>query len=483
MKSKKNFLNYFLIFFGISFFIVFFVYIGGFFYFQNHFLPNTLLNNINISFMKEDDTKVNLEKQYQNYKLTLKDTDETIIGNISVQDIALKVDFSDSINIVLENQTTFLWPISFFSKEENTNVLPDVSYDKEALNILVKSLVVRNSSSKIYPENAYIGNYQSTTKKFEIIPETKGNILEEELVVKTIEEGLSVLKDEISLEECYLVADITAQDLELQEKLNELNKIVQTKITYDWNGEFIVLDGDTISEWIVESEDALFVDTEKIELFVKTNASANDTYGKRRNFTTRMGIELSLPGGAFGWKTDRTSETEALIELINEGSVENREPIYSVKGWKKGKDDIGDSYIEIDLTHQHLYVVENGTVVLETDFVSGDMRKADRITPEGVFGLTYKTLNAVLRGADYSTPVTYWMPFNGNVGMHDATWRSTFGGDIFMTNGSHGCINLPFQMAKQIYEYVSTGSPIICYYYPPGTLQTTPEVNEDIGEQ
>ena len=86
-------------------------------------------------------------------------------------------------------------------------------------------------------------------------------------------------------------------------------------------------------------------------------------------------------------------------------------------------------------------------------------------TPDGVCGITYKTTNAVLRGRDYETPVNYWMPFNGNVGMHDATWRSEFGGDIYLTNGSHGCINLPLDMAAAIYEYMSTGFPVICYYY------------------
>ena len=112
-----------------------------------------------------------------------------------------------------------------------------------------------------------------------------------------------------------------------------------------------------------------------------------------------------------------------------------------------------------------LYLFQNGSIVLETDFVSGNMSKAGCMTPPGVFGLTYKTKNAVLRGADYETPVNYWMPFNGNVGMHDATWRGSFGGTIYLTSGSHGCVNLPLNMAAAIYEYVSTGFPVVCYYY------------------
>ena len=85
-------------------------------------------------------------------------------------------------------------------------------------------------------------------------------------------------------------------------------------------------------------------------------------------------------------------------------------------------------------------------------------------TPGGVFGLTYKTRNAVLRGTNYETPVSYWMPFNGNIGMHDANWRSSFGGDIYQTNGSHGCINMPVNKAKEIYGYVEKNMPVVCYY-------------------
>ena len=132
---------------------------------------------------------------------------------------------------------------------------------------------------------------------------------------------------------------------------------------------------------------------------------------------------------------------------------------------QKGSNDIGNSYVEIDLTNQHLYLFKDGDIVLETDFVSGNMSKADCVTPPGVFGLTYKTRNAILRGTNYETPVNYWMPFNGNVGMHDATWRRAFGGTIYLTSGSHGCINLPLHMAASIYEYVSTGFPVVCYYY------------------
>ena len=95
--------------------------------------------------------------------------------------------------------------------------------------------------------------------------------------------------------------------------------------------------------------------------------------------------------------------------------------------------------------------------------VTGNV-KAGNSTPSGIYILKYKQRDTILRGADYASPVTFWMPFNGGIGIHDASWRSTFGGDIYKTNGSHGCINCPYYLAKDIFNNISLGTPIICYY-------------------
>ena len=113
-----------------------------------------------------------------------------------------------------------------------------------------------------------------------------------------------------------------------------------------------------------------------------------------------------------------------------------------------GKNDYGDSYVEINLTAQHMFLYKDGKLVIDSDFVSGNVSK-NNATPTGAYGVTYTEKNATLRGENYETPVTYWMPFAGNVGMHDAYWRSEFGGSIYKYAGSHGCINLPPEVADK----------------------------------
>ena len=97
-------------------------------------------------------------------------------------------------------------------------------------------------------------------------------------------------------------------------------------------------------------------------------------------------------------------------------------------------------------------------------------RKCLQELPDGIYSLTYKEKDRILRGKkldngkyEYETPVSYWMPFNGGIGFHDANWRSKFGGAIYQTSGSHGCVNLPPAKAAALYDLVYTGIPVICY--------------------
>ena len=119
--------------------------------------------------------------------------------------------------------------------------------------------------------------------------------------------------------------------------------------------------------------------------------------------------------------------------------------------------------MEVNLTAQHLFFYKNGELVVESDFVSGNESRG-WATPAGAYPLTYKQRNAVLKGENYRTPVSYWMPFNGGIGLHDANWRGSFGGSIYKTSGSHGCVNLPPSVAKTIYEGISAGDPVLCYH-------------------
>lgn len=445
-----------------------FLYSRGVYYYKSNFFPQLEVNGVNCGNLTLQEAADRVQRWYEeNYSLRLLDREGEELAVVLPSDIQMVFPVEEELSKILEGQNVYKWFLFVFSEEKDKReivILPQ--YDMAKLEELLEQSGLFDDSCGEAPQDAYISEYQEEEKQFVIVPEREGTLLEREITVACAAEALAGMQDSLDLYEtgCFKMAEITADNEQLKRRLEELNKVAGACITYDWNGTQEILDGELIHQWMVLDGEEITLDEEQVAAYVAQMAKEHDTYGKKRKFVTTTGLTLTLPSGAYGWKTDRNAETAALIELILEGAVTEREPIYTSRGWVKGTDDIGDSYVEINLTDQHLYLYIDGELVLETDFVSGDAANGNS-TPAGVFGLTYKTRNAVLRGPDYETPVNYWMPFNGNIGMHDATWRRSFGGNIYLTNGSHGCINLPLKMAKTIYEYMSTGFPVICYYY------------------
>ena len=159
---------------------------------------------------------------------------------------------------------------------------------------------------------------------------------------------------------------------------------------------------------------------------------------------------------------NNAKERELLTENIKNGETVEKEPEYYQRAAVYGDNDYGNTYVEVDLKNQHMYFYKSGSLVLESDCVTGNPNRGNG-TPKGTYGITYKEREATLVGEDYETPVEYWMPFNGNIGLHDASWRNEFGGNIYKESGSHGCVNLPPSVAKQLYEVISKGDPVFVY--------------------
>ena len=121
------------------------------------------------------------------------------------------------------------------------------------------------------------------------------------------------------------------------------------------------------------------------------------------------------------------------------------------------KEAAGDTYIDIDLENQHVTYYENGVAIIECDCVSGDESEG-RSTPKGTYQIETMVNGKYLIGPTWYSWVDYWMRFNGTIGLHDATWRSKFGGTIYKKNGSHGCVNIPHDVAEKIFKRVSVGT-------------------------
>ena len=165
---------------------------------------------------------------------------------------------------------------------------------------------------------------------------------------------------------------------------------------------------------------------------------------------------------------------ETLLANVESGETISREPVY-VKGKtaaSHGAQVWGSTYAEVDLTNQKMWYVKDGEVLMSADVVTG-LPKGGRSTPAGVYTILERMQNKVLRGnlrpdgtREYETPVKYWMRVTySGVGFHDATWQSSFGGNVYTYRGSHGCINMSYSDAGKLYELIQVGDPVIMHYY------------------
>ncbi|MBD5492616.1 MAG: L,D-transpeptidase family protein [Lachnospiraceae bacterium] len=448
------------------------VYIVGLGRYQSCFLNGTVIDEVDVSGMSISE----LEEEIGKYSLRVieRQADGTTLEEeIPGSEIGLSYISTEPLQAVLQGQNSFLW----FVKQDAVYEMEDMfHYEEAALEERIGGLVGFQKEFIQEPTDAYIADYVSGNG-FELVAENPGNRLNREKTIEVIKAAVEGLEEQVDLAEagCYEEPRVTAEDARLQKTHTKLQNYVTAVITYTFGTEREVLDGDTVAGWIIRKGDQAELDPELVKEYVNSLRKKHDTVFHKRKFLTSYGEEVTIDLGDYGWWMDVGQETEELMGLLERGESGERVPVYRQTAASYDSPDYGDSYVEINLTAQHLFLYQNGECVLESDFVSGNASRGND-TPTGIYGITYKERNATLNGETYSTPVSFWMPFNNNVGMHDATWRSEFGGNIYLTNGSHGCINLPYSIAQEIYECVEKDTPVICYHLPGTEPEPLPEI-------
>lgn len=309
--------------------------------------------------------------------------------------------------------------------------------------------------------------------QFAVQKEVIGNRVDVEALKKAVEEHLNGFFDTLNMEEkgCYVAPKYFSDSPEVIAAQEKMNKYLVANITYDFTPHTEVVDKTVISQWLTVDENMQAVfETEKVKEYIKGLADKYDTSGKPRSFVTANGNTVEVKNGVYGWKISQDEEYEQLVANIEAGDTVKREPAYKRRAKSHEGNDFGNTYAEVDLTTQKMWFIQDGQVVLESPIVTGKP-STGHATPQGTYTVTYTQKGAVLRGKllpdgtrEYESPVDYWMPFNGGIGFHDASWQSAFGGSRYLTHGSHGCINMPLEKAKQLFGYLKAGTPVICHY-------------------
>jgi lipoprotein-anchoring transpeptidase ErfK/SrfK len=110
----------------------------------------------------------------------------------------------------------------------------------------------------------------------------------------------------------------------------------------------------------------------------------------------------------------------------------------------------GEKWLEVNLSEQYMTVWAGDEVVLGT-YVSTGREGFD--TPTGTFFintmLESQTMEGVLGGEYYNVPDVPWVMYFTDMGhaIHGTYWHSNFGQVM-----SHGCVNLPMDVAEWLYN-------------------------------
>lgn len=428
-------------------------------FFKNHFFFGSTVNRtIPASGATVEVVKQALLDQADGYSLTIKERDGKT-ETITSADAGLSLDLSrGQVEGLLASQNVFTWPVSIFQHrdyESETLSQPDPAKLSAAVNALS---CVTNPS----PTETKDATYAYEGGKYFVKEEIYGTRVNAEKLYDCVDEAMENLQESVDLDgdRLYIQPTRTKDSPELAALVDELNQKMSMEISYD-TGDTI--DADTMAGFFSVGDDlTISVNHEAVTEFVNAFAKKYNTAGLPKELVTSYGSTVTVPGGNYGWLLNKSAETEQLISDLETGKSVSRSPIWKLTAASHGDHDYGNSYVEVNLTAQHLFLYINGQRVLDSPVVTGNVAK-EWSTPAGAYAITYLDKDTMLNGESH---VNYWMPFNGNIGLHDASWRSHFGGADYLTRGSHGCVNLPVNVSPEIYKQVSAGFPVLLYTLP-----------------
>lgn len=441
------------------------IYIAGIVYFHNRFCINGSVFGISIANETMDSLRTKIKEKVDEYTLTVNTRDGEFV--IEAEEIGLNFDDKNQIQQMKDNQNVLLWPAVFFPGSGSEDVSIDIVYDKEMFEQVIMGQSFFDEEKVQAPVDAYL-EYEDGA--YEVIPEDNGNLLKQDETMKLLSEAVYNGENDVNLDEagCYETPQIYSDNESLAAQRDELNKWLAVEITYDFGDRSETVTADMIHEWLVQGEDfSADLDRDKVREYISSLALKYDTYGCTREFKTSKGKTVTLTGGDYGWCMLKDKTTDALIEQIKTGESAVLEPSYLYSAKSRNEDDIGGTYVEISIQDQTMWCYKDGKLLVETPVVTGNPSKGNETPAGSVWAIDGKKSPATLGTIEtmgYSSDVTFWMPYNGNVGIHDADgWRTEYGGDIYKTNGSHGCVNTPYDAAEKIYNAVEIGTAVVVY--------------------
>ncbi len=453
------------------------VYLGTAFYFRNRFLPNTWIGDVYCTGRSTQAVAYDLKEKIVMPEIRISWGEEGYEDSfIKPEDISYSYNLTSSVVKAVESQNIFSWPACLFTKQ-SLQLEPVIDFDQELLRRHFSQLERVRTETAQAPEYSIKFDYETGYYVYD----NHAGRLDTEKALQALSDSLTKGRLSLTLDESfYYDAPYTTEENADIAEWNKLNSFLTTDLVYDMGAEKIAFDSEVMSFLIVTERDhtpvkdedgSYIIDDEAVAKWVDDLCAAYNTYGLDREFVSTTGKTVIIPAtySNYGTELNHDAELRFLSNYLHseepwDGTADEHIPEYNVEATVRGLNDIGDTFVEVDLSDQYMYYYKNGELIVETDIVSGDIPKG-WTTPRGVFAIYGKYTDQYLYGKDYIDFVSYWMPYFRGYGLHDSDWRDEWGGDIYTYDGSHGCINMDKDPARIIFENIEIGTPVVVYDY------------------
>lgn len=441
-------------------------YLGLVIYYQDSFMYGTWINGIYCTGKTVQEAARELEKAFE-YDVVYVVTPQNV-ETLEVASLDLQYDFEGALEEYRKEQNPLKWYRQRMLGHQKEQLHPKITLNEDRLEEWLYT-------TKSYESNLALGEDHLSLvlgdNGYEI-QEEKEKILNTILAKEAIAEVIKNAGTEINLEEagCFFTREETLEMQQVRELYEKIEKLQNCSLTYKLKDTQKKVTPKEIALWIATDQDGnpmldregeLTFDKKAVSAFVEQMAEEYDTW-QNFPFTTHDGRNIVLKKGNYGTKIYQQKEVSYLMAYLEEPVEVIREPAYIRNITYNDSNAIKDTYVEVDMTAQKMFFFSEGKKVLETDVVTGCTSKKMG-TPEVVCYVYNKARNAILKGKNYRTFVNYWVAVYGGIGLHDATWRQEFGGEIYKKSGSHGCVNTPLEKMEELYDMLEVGMPVVIH--------------------
>ena len=413
------------------------IYLGGIIYYSSHFLPQTYINEVDVSGKTKEQAN-ELLKDISPYidVLQIGKNNETVTDRFDLRE--MEDDIAYDASAILKDQDKTAW----FAPKEKQLICNKItgSYTKARIKSFIQDFYFLNKEEQIQPQNAALA---IENDKVVLKDAIDGNLIEEKTVISKIDEAIKAYfngngSETLDLADAYIKPTLLQDDPSFEGKTETYQKALDKKITINiTEDKKEELMNTSLSSLLKFEENELIPDQDKLTQYIY------DLYTEHKNDASTY--------------IDRAALQNSLYKALPSLKDENVEVVW-IPSQHEGR-------IDVDIPEQKLDYYENDTLILSSPIVSGNGEITDE-TPHGEFYIRKMSTDSYLMGRDYLEHVDFWIGFDpsGRVyGLHDASWRDKFGEDIYLTDPSRGCVNMPTDKITILFDYANVGTEIIVH--------------------